>query len=102
MRPAARRSSTLSLIQLLPILERADTASSRCVDVSARSSPSRPSHLDLLSQAFSVVWIEIRGFSQQSFGLTYIALGLGFLIGAMAIALLGGEHLLLARTDLFF
>ncbi|GAA5839929.1 hypothetical protein JCM9279_005211 [Rhodotorula babjevae] len=41
--------------------------------------------------AFSVVWIEIRGFSQQSFGLTYIALGLGFLIGAMAIALLGGK-----------
>ncbi|KAJ7915667.1 major facilitator superfamily domain-containing protein [Mycena leptocephala] len=36
-------------------------------------------------QAFSVVYLEIRGFKSTSFGLTYIALGLGF--GAACIVL---------------
>jgi hypothetical protein len=36
-------------------------------------------------EAFSVVYLEIRGFKSTSFGLTYIALGLGF--GAACIVL---------------
>lgn len=38
---------------------------------------------------FSLVYVDVRGFSPQSFALTYIALGLGFLIGALLLATVG-------------
>jgi DHA1 family multidrug resistance protein-like MFS transporter len=37
-------------------------------------------------EAFTIVYLEIRGFESTSYGLTYIALGLGFLV---ACGLLG-------------
>lgn len=41
-------------------------------------------------ESFSVVYVEIRGFSATSYGLTYIGLGLGFLVGAAMLATIGG------------
>ncbi|BGP52133.1 hypothetical protein JCM10450v2_008104 [Rhodotorula kratochvilovae] len=40
-------------------------------------------------EAFTVVWVEIRGWSLKSYGLTYISLGLGFVVGAALNAVLG-------------
>ncbi|GAA5820354.1 hypothetical protein JCM3770_002780 [Rhodotorula araucariae] len=40
-------------------------------------------------EAFTVVWVEIRGWSLQHYGLTYISLGLGFVVGAALNAILG-------------
>ncbi|GAA5984049.1 hypothetical protein JCM5350_005004 [Sporobolomyces pararoseus] len=40
-------------------------------------------------EAFSIVYVEERGFKRTSYGLTYIALGLGFLVGASLIATVG-------------
>ncbi|KAF7328852.1 MFS transporter [Mycena venus] len=40
-------------------------------------------------EAFTVVYLEIRGFKGTSFGLTYIALGLGFTIGCIVQWTLG-------------
>jgi DHA1 family multidrug resistance protein-like MFS transporter len=42
-------------------------------------------------EAFGVVYLEIRGFSETSYGLTYIALGLGFVFGAFLLSTLGSE-----------
>ncbi|BGP35817.1 hypothetical protein JCM10296v2_007669 [Rhodotorula toruloides] len=38
-------------------------------------------------EAFTVVWLEKRHFSITSYGLTYISLGLGFLVGAVGLIL---------------
>jgi DHA1 family multidrug resistance protein-like MFS transporter len=38
---------------------------------------------------FRLVYVEIRGFSPQSFALTYIALGLGFIFGAILMSTVG-------------
>lgn len=40
-------------------------------------------------EAFSLVWLRIRGFSTTSYGLTYISLGLGFLLGCILLATVG-------------
>ncbi|KAI5481345.1 MFS transporter [Pseudohyphozyma bogoriensis] len=40
-------------------------------------------------EAFTVVWLEIRGFKETSYGLTYISLGLGFLFGCVLLGTLG-------------
>lgn len=40
-------------------------------------------------QVFSVVYVDIRGFTPSQFALTYIALGLGFLVGAITFWTLG-------------
>ncbi|KAJ6510593.1 hypothetical protein C8R45DRAFT_921340 [Mycena sanguinolenta] len=40
-------------------------------------------------EAFSVVYLDIRGFRNTSFGLTYIALGTGFCVAAIAFGTLG-------------
>lgn len=40
-------------------------------------------------ETFSVVFVEIRGFETTSYGLTYIALGLGFAVGSILLGTLG-------------
>jgi hypothetical protein len=40
-------------------------------------------------EAFTVVYLEIRGFRDTSFGLTYIALGLGFGIACVVLGTAG-------------
>jgi DHA1 family multidrug resistance protein-like MFS transporter len=40
-------------------------------------------------EAFSIVYVEIRGFQTTSYGLTYIALGLGFLVACGLFATAG-------------
>ncbi|KAJ7146047.1 major facilitator superfamily domain-containing protein [Mycena epipterygia] len=40
-------------------------------------------------EAFTVVYLEIRGFKTTSFGLTYISLGLGFLFACILLATVG-------------
>ncbi|KAJ7186901.1 major facilitator superfamily domain-containing protein [Mycena filopes] len=40
-------------------------------------------------ETFSVVFVEIRGFKTTSYGLTYIALGLGFAVGSILLGTLG-------------
>jgi hypothetical protein len=40
-------------------------------------------------EAFGVVYLEIRGFKSTSYGLTYIALGLGFLVAYILLATVG-------------
>ncbi|GAA5902182.1 uncharacterized protein JCM6883_001321 [Sporobolomyces salmoneus] len=40
-------------------------------------------------EAFSIVYVEKRGFTATNYGLTYISLGLGFLIGASTVATVG-------------
>ncbi|KAJ6520607.1 major facilitator superfamily domain-containing protein [Mycena vulgaris] len=40
-------------------------------------------------EAFTVVYLEIRGFKSTSYGLTYISLGLGFLVACMLLATVG-------------
>ncbi|GAA5883715.1 hypothetical protein JCM16303_004787 [Sporobolomyces ruberrimus] len=42
-------------------------------------------------EAFGIVYIEERGFKPTSYGLTYISLGLGFLLGASMIATVGNR-----------
>ena len=55
---------------------------------------------DSLHQGFAVVWIEIRGFSPQEYGLTYISLGLGFVGACVLLATFGSEPSLLLQGDL--
>ncbi|KAJ6510608.1 major facilitator superfamily domain-containing protein, partial [Mycena sanguinolenta] len=40
-------------------------------------------------EAFSVVYLDIRGFKNTSFGLTYIALGIGFCVACIVFGTLG-------------
>ncbi|GAA5830567.1 hypothetical protein JCM3766R1_002764 [Sporobolomyces carnicolor] len=40
-------------------------------------------------EAFGIVFVEERGFKRTSYGLTYISLGLGFLVGATMVATVG-------------
>ncbi|CAK5271161.1 unnamed protein product [Mycena citricolor] len=40
-------------------------------------------------ETFSVVYVEIRGFKTTSYGLTYISLGLGFVVSAILLATVG-------------
>ncbi|KAJ7938356.1 major facilitator superfamily domain-containing protein, partial [Mycena leptocephala] len=40
-------------------------------------------------ESFEVVYIEIRGFKETSYGLTYISLALGFLVGCVLLATSG-------------
>ncbi|GAA6061518.1 hypothetical protein JCM10212_004508 [Sporobolomyces blumeae] len=42
-------------------------------------------------EAFGLVYVETRGFSRTSYGLTYVALGLGFIVAATMIATLGSR-----------
>ena len=42
-------------------------------------------------EAFSIVYVEIRGFKLTSYGLTYISLGLGFLFACGLLATVGRE-----------
>ncbi|KAJ7875363.1 major facilitator superfamily domain-containing protein [Mycena olivaceomarginata] len=42
-------------------------------------------------EAFGVVYLEIRGFKSTSYGLTYIALGLGFLVAYILLATVGQQ-----------
>nr|GAT58292.1 MFS transporter [Mycena chlorophos] len=52
-------------------------------------------------EAFTVVWVDTRGFSQTSFGLTYISLALGFLIGILLIITIGQRmYVSRARSDM--
>lgn len=47
------------------------------------------------------MWIEIRGFSQTSYGLTYISLGLGFVGACVLLATFGSTFSSLpSRTSL--
>ncbi|KAJ7057922.1 major facilitator superfamily domain-containing protein [Mycena amicta] len=51
-------------------------------------------------EAFTVVWIRIRGFSVTSYGLTYISLGLGFLTAVLMLIILGQKlYLKSAASD---
>nr|GAT58078.1 MFS transporter [Mycena chlorophos] len=45
-------------------------------------------------EVFGVVYLDIRGFSSTSYGLTYVALGLGFLLGCILIATVGQTNYL--------
>ena len=40
-------------------------------------------------EAFTIVYLEIRGFESTSYGLTYIALGLGFLFACVLLGTAG-------------
>ncbi|KAJ7153569.1 major facilitator superfamily domain-containing protein [Mycena crocata] len=40
-------------------------------------------------EAFTVVYLDIRGFKSTSYGLTYISLGLGFLVACVMLATIG-------------
>nr|GAT58295.1 MFS transporter [Mycena chlorophos] len=48
-------------------------------------------------EAFTVVWVDTRGFSQTSFGLTYISLALGFFI-AIVLILTVGQRIYMSRA----
>ncbi|KAF7307830.1 MFS transporter [Mycena kentingensis (nom. inval.)] len=51
-------------------------------------------------EAFGVVFLEIRGFTPTNYGLTYIALGLGFLAACVLLATVGQTmYLNAARRD---
>ncbi|KAJ7619344.1 major facilitator superfamily domain-containing protein [Roridomyces roridus] len=51
-------------------------------------------------EAFTVVYLEIRGFSSTSYGLTYISLGLGFLFACVLLATIGQKlYLKSAEVD---
>ncbi|KAJ7075667.1 major facilitator superfamily domain-containing protein [Mycena belliarum] len=47
-------------------------------------------------EAFTIVYLEIRGFESTSYGLTYIALGLGFLVACGMLGTIG--HTLYVRS----
>lgn len=72
---------------------RADTDSSRCVADPAVGPCRERSRVASSCQAFGIVFVEERGFKRTSYGLTYISLGLGFLVGATMVATVGSEDL---------